>query len=57
VVIREVQSYGVKVTREPPRQVRGFRSNSHDRWTGPGCSPSHGGSGHEQITGFGGREG
>ena len=39
------------------RKVRGFRTSSNDRWFGPGSSPTHGGSGHEQINGFAGQEG
>jgi hypothetical protein len=57
-VIDELKSYGfTMVKREPPKVVRGFQSNSHDRWYGKGSSPSHGGSGWEQISGFAGQEG
>ncbi len=54
-VIAGLEAYGLTyVIRRPARAVRGFTSNSHDRWFGPGSCPSHGGSGHEQITGFAG---
>lgn len=57
VLIREIRSYGVEVTREIPKNVRGYRTSSHDRYFGPGSSSSYGGSGYEQITGFGGKQG
>jgi hypothetical protein len=51
-VIHELQQYGIQVgERAISKRVRGFRSNSHDRWS---AYPSHGGSGWEQITGFAG---
>jgi len=54
-VIRALKAIGFGMTaRDPERQVRGFRSNSHDRWS---AYPSHGGSGWEQIAGFAGDEG
>lgn len=57
-VIRDLQAYGLKYEgRKVEKRVRGFSSNPHDRWSGPGSSPTHGGSGYEQINGFGGREG
>ena len=57
-VIRELKGYGFAMAaREPERQVRGFRANSHDRWFGPGACRTHGGSGWEQISGFGGQTG
>ena len=57
-VIRGLKAYGFTMEpREPERRVRGFQSNSHDRWYGPGSSPTHGGSGWEQINGFGGQQG
>lgn len=37
-----------------PKQVRGFRSNNHNRWIENQC---HGGSGWQQIAGFAGQEG
>jgi hypothetical protein len=57
-VIRELKSYGLTmVPREPYKEVRGFRSNNHDRWYGKGSCPTHGGSGWEQISGAAGQEG
>jgi hypothetical protein len=54
-IIHELKAYGLKmVARQPVRVVRGFKSNSHDRWT---AYPSHGGSGWEQITGCAGKPG
>lgn len=41
--------------RTSPRHIRTFSTPSHDRWFGPGSSPTHGGSGWEQISGFAGR--
>lgn len=57
-VIVELKSYGLTY-REPQfgRRIRGFTTNSNDRWYGPGSSPSHGGSGWEQIGGFAGQTG
>lgn len=52
-----VKAYGLTVVREKTREVRGFTSNSHDRWHGKGSCRSHGGSGWEQISGFAGRKG
>jgi hypothetical protein len=58
VVRAELESYGFRLAeRMPARRVRGFRTSSNDRFFGPGSSPSHGGSGHEQIVGFAGRKG
>jgi hypothetical protein len=57
-VIRELKGWGLTmVPREPEKRVRGFQTSSHDRWFGPGSSPTHGGSGWEQITGFAGQKG
>jgi len=56
-VIRDLKAYGLTYEGRPnEKSVRGFTSNPHDRWYGPGSSPTHGGSGWEQIAGFGGRE-
>lgn len=53
-----VKGYGMTVgPRAKEREVRGFTSNSHDRWHGKGSCASHGGSGWEQIAGFAGRKG
>lgn len=55
---RELESYGFKLAkRESEKSVRGFSANPHDRWYGPGSCRTHGGSGWEQINGFGGEEG
>jgi hypothetical protein len=55
---RELESYGFRLAkRESEKSVRGFNSNSHDRWYGKGSCRTHGGSGWEQINGFGGQEG
>ena len=40
--------------REVPKAIRGFKANSHDRWS---ASPCHGGSGWQQINGFAGQKG
>jgi len=57
-IVALVKGYGIKIgERKPVREVRGFRSNSHDRWYGKGSSPTHGGSGWEQISGFAGQKG
>lgn len=57
-VIDELKSFGFAYLGRPiPRPVRGYRSNNHDRWYGPGSSKTHGGSGHEQIQGFAGQKG
>ena len=54
-VIRELRTYGFEVGERPvPKHVRGFNSNSHDRWS---AYPNHGGSGWQQITGIAGQEG
>lgn len=58
VVRRDLESYGLKLAERPrEKRVRGFGTSSHDRWFGPGSSPSHGGSGWEQISGFAGQKG
>jgi len=57
-VIRALKEYGFRMAeRQPERQVRGFHANNHDRWYGKGSCPTHGGSGWEQISGFGGQTG
>ncbi len=56
--IRALKGYGLSMQpRESARRVRGVHTSSHDRWNGPGSSPTHGGSGNEQITGFADQEG
>lgn len=58
VVIENLQGYGFRYEgRASEKRVRGFKSNNHDRWYGPGACKSHGGSGWEQITGFAGQKG
>lgn len=50
-----LESYGFKfIPPEHGRTVRGFTSNSHDRWYGPGSAATHGGSGQTNIAGFAG---
>ena len=57
-VIRGLKEYGFTMVERPTeKRVRGYRTSSHDRFFGPGSSPSHGGSGWEQIAGFAGQEG
>jgi hypothetical protein len=54
----ELEGFGLTLQlRRKENRRRGFATNSHDRWYGPGSSKSHGGSGWEQITGFAGRAG
>jgi len=57
VIKGELESYGLRM-RERAKETarRGFHANSHDRWSGPGSSPSHGGAGGDQIMGFAGKE-
>lgn len=57
-VIARLKEEGMTYTgREVPKKTRGFKSNSHDRWSGPGSCATHGGSGWEQVNGFAGEEG
>jgi hypothetical protein len=57
-VIRALKTIGFAMDeRKPERRVRTVSSNPHDRWHGPGSSPTYGGSGWEQINGFAGDEG
>ncbi len=49
---KELEGYGFKLaTRMPEKEVRGFTSNSHDRWHGKGSMPTHGGAGIDPQTG------
>ena len=49
---KELDGYGFKLAaRAPEKQVRGFTSNSHDRWHGKGSLPTHGGAGIDASTG------
>lgn len=40
------------ILREREKKIRGFNTNSHDRWFGPGSSPTHGTHGTNQIMGL-----
>lgn len=52
MIRKELESYGFKLAgRAPEKQVRGFTSNSHDRWHGKGSLPTHGGAGIDASTG------
>jgi len=54
-VRKALEGYGLRfVPREPQKAVRGFTSNPHDRWYGPGADRTYGGTGWEQISGFAG---
>ena len=56
--IRSLKEYGlIMIPRPIEKRIRGFKSNNHDRWNGPGACNSHGGSGSDQIIGFAGRKG
>jgi hypothetical protein len=57
VVLKALKLAGFELRREVPRKVRGFRTNNHDRWYGPGAESTHGGTGWEVISGFAGKEG
>jgi hypothetical protein len=58
MVINGLKSYGFGYEgRASEKRVRGYTTSSHDRYWGPGAMKSHGGSGHEQITGFAGQKG
>lgn len=57
VIKAELEGWGMSMKLRKECLVRGFRSNNHDRWSGPGSCESHGGSGSDQITGFAGRKG
>ena len=55
---RELESFGLKFQERPQvRRIRTVGDNPNDRWYGLGSSPTHGGSGWEQIDGFAGRAG
>jgi hypothetical protein len=44
----ELSKYGLLLATRPiEKHIRGFTTNSHDRWDGPGSCPSHGGSGFD----------
>jgi hypothetical protein len=55
---QELEGWGLTLAeRHKPQAHRGFNSNPHDRWYGPGSCPTHGGSGWEEITGMAGQRG
>ena len=54
----DLEGYGLRFVERPAvRRIRTLRDNPHDRWYGLGSSPTHGGSGWEQIEGFAGPPG
>ncbi len=49
---KELEGYGITLANRPnEKKVRGFSSNSNDRWFGPGSMATHGGSGIDPQTG------
>jgi hypothetical protein len=55
---RELEGYGLTLRGQlHEARIRTVQDNPHDRWFGPGSSPTYGGSGWEQIAGFAGPEG
>ena len=49
----ELESWGFRLKRRAfEHRTRGFTTNSHDRWYGPGSSPTHGGSGGGALMGL-----
>ena len=52
-----ITTWGLSLGPPPAPKGRGFGANDHNRWTGELTEKCHGGSGHEQINGFAGREG
>lgn len=58
MIRRELEEYGLHLRgQRMEHRVRTVNDNPHDRWYGPGSSPSHGGSGWEQIAGMAGQVG
>ena len=54
----QLEAAGLHFEERPQvKRVRTLHDNPHDRWHGMGASPTHGGSGWEQVTGFAGRAG
>lgn len=54
-IIQEAKRQGLSVgKRGVAKRVRTISSNPHDRWS---ASPTHGGSGWQQVSGFAGDEG
>ena len=57
-VLAELRDLGLTLElRVEERKFRTFSTSPHDRWFGPGSSPTHGGSGWEQIGGMAGQAG
>lgn len=51
----DLEGYGMSLgERVVAKQIRGFTANNNNRWQGNPCA---GGSGHDQINGFAGRNG
>jgi transposase len=45
-VREQLRQYGLTLAKRPiHKHTRGYTTSSHDRWFGPGSSPTHGGSG------------
>jgi hypothetical protein len=54
----ELEALGFKfIPRPNVRRIRTIGDNPHDRWHGLGSSPTHSGSGWEQIQGYSERNG
>jgi hypothetical protein len=52
-VREELEEFGLTLERRAvKREGRGFKVSSHDRWFGPGSSPTHGGGGGGAIIGM-----
>jgi uncharacterized Zn finger protein (UPF0148 family) len=52
MIRKELESYGLTLANRPnEKKVRGFSSNSNDRWFGPGSMATHGGAGIDPTTG------
>jgi len=52
---KELEAYGLRyIPPTPEKHRRGFQSNPHDRWYGPGADRTYANSGWEQIAGFAG---
>ena len=46
----ELEGWGFTLANRPfDRRVRGFTSNPHDRWYGPGSCPTHGGAAYDKM--------
>jgi hypothetical protein len=52
LIRKELEAIGFKLAFRPnEKEVRGFKTSSHDRWFGPGSQKTHGGSGIDNQTG------